>query len=282
MKKLVDLHVHSSYSDGDHTPEELISIAKKNNVGTISITDHDNVLAYHNLAPQNDIAIIPGIELSAKDDIGRMHILGYGIDPFNKDLVTITEELKENSIESFLMIVEYLKKKDIHFNSKDISYLINRHGDVGRNDLAKLCIDYGYSETVQEAFDLYLIEAYLKTKSKRKAYSYQECFEIIKNAGGIPVLAHPITLKRSDSELGLLIDDMVKEGLKGIEVYHSNHDANLISKYLLLLKKYSLLFSVGSDYHGEIVKPDIEIGTGRQKSLSFTSCAVSEYIKNRK
>ena len=282
MKKLMDLHVHSSYSDGDHTPEELISIAKANNVGIISITDHDTVLAYHHLKPQNNIDIIPGIELTAADDVGRMHILGYGIDPFNQELMSVTEELKENSIELLLSIVEYLKKKGIRFNPKDISCLLNKDGYVSKNELAKLCVDYGYSETVREAFKLYLIEAYLETKTKKTGYTYQECFEIIKHAGGIPVLAHPVTLKRSDSELDLLINDMIKYGLEGMEVYHSSHSANLINKYLLLAQKYGLLYSAGTDYHGETTKPAIVMGTGKQKTLSLTGCIVLEHIKNRK
>lgn len=282
MGKLIDLHIHSSYSDGDHTPEELVNIAKNKNISTISITDHDTVLAYHNLEPQDDIEIIPGIELSAKDEIGRMHILGYGIDPFNSKLVQITRQLRENSIESFLLIVDYLKDKDIIFNSKDISCLLNKNGDVSRNDLAKLCVDYGYAETVDAAFQEYLIESYLATKSKRKDFNYQECFEIIKNAGGVPVLAHPITLNRSDYELEVLIREMINSGLMGIEVLHSNHPADKIELYTEFVNKYNLLFSCGTDYHGEITKPDIEIGTGKQKKLVLTSCSVLDYVKSKK
>lgn len=281
MEKFIDLHVHSCYSDGEHTPGELIDIAKNNDVRTISITDHDTVLAYQNLIADNDVEVIPGIELSAKDEIGRTHILGYGIDPFNKEILEQTERLKENSIESFLMIVEYLKNKGVIFNSKDISYLINREGDVGRPDLAKLCIDYGYSESVDDAFRQYLIEAYLATKSKRSSLTYQECFELIKKAGGIPVLAHPISLNRNKEDMDALIKDMVKEGLMGLEVFHSNHSIEQMSEYLRLAQKYNLLYSGGSDYHGEIIKPDIEMGKGRQKNLHLTNCTVLDYLKNR-
>lgn len=282
MEKIIDLHVHSLYSDGDHTPDELICIAKSKNIGTISITDHDTVLAYRNIKEQNNVEIIPGIELSAKDEIGRMHILGYGINPFHAELIKITEQLKENSINSFLLIVDYLKKHNLIFDNKDISCLLNKNGDIGRNDLAKLCVDYGYSETVDDAFQKYLIDAYLKTKSKRKEMSYEECFHIIKECGGIPVLAHPITLNRNAKELDILVNNMVKSGLMGIEVVHSNHTSEEISFYIDLIIKYNLLFSGGTDYHGEVTKPEIEMGLGRQKTLLLTNCSVLDYVKGRK
>jgi len=282
MGRLIDLHIHSSYSDGDHTPTELICMAKQKDISTISITDHDNVLAYQTLELQNDVEIIPGIELSANDAIGRMHILGYGIDPFSSELIQITKQLKENSIDAFLMIVECLKKQNIVFNNKDISCLLNKTGNIGRNDLAKLCVDYGYSQTVEDAFKKYLIDAYLATKSKRREMSYEKCFEIIRIAGGIPVLAHPITLNRTNQELDMLIKHMVKSGLMGIEVFHSSHSLDDIRLYMELVKSYNLLFSGGTDYHGEITKPDIEIGTGKQKKLALTSCSVLDYTKSKR
>lgn len=281
MEKLMDMHVHSSYSDGDHTPNELIDIARKKRISTISITDHDNVLAYANLKIDKKVSVIPGIELSANDNVGRMHILGYGIDPNNNSLLEATANLRENSIDSFLLIVEYLASKGIIFASKDISLLINKEGDVGRPDLAKLCIEYGYSETVEEAFEKYLIEAYEKTKYMRKRLDYQECFELIKNAGGIPVLAHPISLKRDNEALEKLVEEMVANGLMGIEIFHSHHSYDDMLQYLYLMRKYKLLYSAGSDYHGEITKPDIEMARGRQRMLRITGCSVADYVKNR-
>ena len=282
MKKLIDLHVHSSYSDGDYTPTELIHIAKSKNIGTISITDHDTVLAYHNMEAQNDVEVIPGIELSAKDEIGRMHILGYGINPFDSKLTKKIEQLKENNIDAFFMILDCLKKHGLIFDSKDISCLLNKNGDVGRNDLAKLCVDYGYSETVDDAFKKYLIDAHLKTRSKRKEMSYEECCDVIREAGGIPVLAHPVTLNRSVQELDSFVEKLVMAGLMGIEVIHSKHTSEEITFYIELINKYNLLFSGGTDYHGEITKPEIEIGVGKQKKLILTNCSVLDYVKGRR
>lgn len=282
MTKLIDLHIHSTYSDGDYTPNRLIRIAQNKNIQTISITDHDTVLAYKNLAPQELVEVIPGVELSAKDEIGKMHILGYGINPFDKQLIQATDLLRENNIENLLKIVDYLKDKGIFFNQKDISCLINKAGDVGRVPLARLIVDYGYSETVRTAFDEYLNDAFKATKAATKNFTYQECLKLIIDAGGIPILAHPYTLKRSDKELEALVKEMIKYGLMGLEVFHSEHRLQTINKYYNLVNKYDLLYSCGTDYHGERTKPDIEMGTGKEKKLVLTNCTVLDYIKNRK
>lgn len=281
MDKLIDLHIHSIYSDGENNPTEIIKKAKQNNIGTISITDHDTICAYEDINLDKDVEVIPGIELSADDKKGRMHILGLGINPDNKELKNITKELRENSINNFLLIVDYIKTKGVIVSNKDISLLINKVGDVGRPHLAKLLIDYGYVETVQEAFDKYLIEAYEYTKNNRKRLTYDECFELIKCSGGIPVLAHPISLNRSDKELEELIIKMISCGLIGIEVYHSHHELEQLKFYKYLVEKYNLLYSVGSDYHGEVVKPDIKIGEGKEKNLCLTNCSVLNYLKTK-
>lgn len=276
---MIDLHMHSIYSDGDLTPDELVGMAEKQNISTISITDHDNVLAYEHLNNNSNVEVIPGIELSASDPIGRMHILGLGINPKDKELVNKMEELKQNSIDKFLLIVEYIKKQGIVIYDKDISLLINKVGDVGRQDLAKLLIDYGYVETVDEAFDNYLIEAYNHTKKNRRDLSQAECIELIKKSGGISILAHPISLNRDNNDLESLIVKMIYLGLDGIEVYHSNHNLEQIKYYKYLVEKYKLLYSVGSDYHGIIAKPDIVMGEGRQKNLCLNSCSALDYLK---
>lgn len=276
---MIDLHMHSIYSDGDLTPDELVTMAEKQNISTISITDHDNVLAYNHLNKNSNVEVIPGIELSASDQIGRMHILGLGINPKDKELVNKMEELRQNSIDKFLLIVEYIKKQGIIVCDKDISLLINKVGDVGRQDIAKLLIDYGYVETVQEAFDKYLIDAYNHTKKNRRDLSPAECIELINKSGGIAILAHPISLKRDNKNLERLIVQMIYYGLDGIEVYHSNHSLEQMKYYKYLVEKYKLLYSVGSDYHGIIAKPDIVMGEGRQKNLCISSCSALDYLK---
>lgn len=276
--KYVDMHLHTVYSDGELEPSDLIKKAVENNIGTISITDHDNILAYDTLKDDENIKkglvkLIPGIELSAKVPKGRMHILGYNIDLENGALNSKMTDLRNNSFYYIIALLNQIKiDYDIIFDYTDIKELFNKRGNIGRPDLAKLLVKYGLACNVQDAFDRYLIPAYEKTRGKTKGLPYNECIKLIKDAGGISVLAHPNQLLMEDEELEETIKNMIDCGLDGIEVYHSCHTKEETEKYLELAEKYNLLISGGSDYHGSIVKPDIEIGqtsNGKIKTLSL-------------
>ena len=178
--------------------------------------------------------------------------------------------LKDNSINSTLSVMEQIKRDyGIRFSYEDIKNLINSNHNLGRPDLAKLCIKYGYASTVQESFDKYLVEAHNKTRSSNKGIPYQECLELITSSGGIPVLAHPKSLELAEKELLILLKDMINCGLKGLEVYHSSHTEEEIKYYLNIANECNLLVSGGSDYHGKSVKPNIELGCGKIKKLSL-------------
>lgn len=282
----VDMHMHSIYSDGDLTPNELIKEAYKNNIGIISITDHDTLIGLKKIdtsyEENNYVRIIPGIELSAKTNKGRMHILGYGFDVNDKVLNDKMSELKNNSIYSVMAIINQLKiDYDIVFDDLDIKELFSNVGNIGRPHIAKLLIKYGYVNDVQEAFDKYLSAAYRKTKILNKGIPYKECICLIKNAGGISVLAHPNQLLLNDYELEGKIKEMVANGLDGIEVYHSGHSKEETKKYLSLANKYNLLISGGSDYHGKSVKPNVEIGktsSGKIKRLSLLNSLCNKNV----
>lgn len=268
MEKLIDLHTHTCYSDGELTPNELINLAIKNNVGTLAITDHDNIRGLKNInyeeINQDSIKLIPGIELSAKVKKGQMHILGYNIDIENDYLNQKLDSLRENNINYILLLIEQLKKDySLNFLTQDIDNLINSNHNLGRPDIAKLLIKYGYVTTVEEAFANYLLAAYDKIREIKKGLTYEECLDLIIKGGGLPVLAHPKTLKLSNKELLILIKEMINKGLQGIEVYHSSHSLEERNNYLEIAQKYNLLVSGGSDYHGPLIKPNINIGTGK-------------------
>ena len=285
MEKLIDMHTHTNYSDGDLSPIDVVKRAINNNVGTMAITDHDTIAGIKTIDRNNPIIkesgikIINGIELSAKTKIGRMHILGYDINLDDKALNNKMIELKNNSLQSVLSIMEQIKRDyGIKFDYEDIKALINANHNLGRPDLAKLCIKYGYASTVQDAFDKYLIAAYEKTRQTGKGLPYQECLELITNSGGIPVLAHPKTLELEDQEFQMLLNNMIDLGLKGIEVYHSSHTKEEMDYYLDIANKYNLLISGGSDFHGESVKPDIELGTGKNNNLKIKKLSLLDKL----
>lgn len=280
--KLIDMHTHTNYSDGELSPDELIKLAIKKNIGTIAITDHDTIEGIKKVDKNKykNIKIINGIELSAKVSIGRMHILGYGIDLNNKILNSKMSELKDNSINSVLSVMEQIKRDyGIRFKYDDIKELINANHNLGRPDLAKLCVKYCYANTVQDAFDKYLIDAYNKTRQTSKGLQYQKCLKLIINSGGIPVLAHPKSLELNKKDFLILLKDMIKNGLKGIEVYHSSHTNEDMDYYYNIAKKYNLLISGGSDYHGEFVKPDIVLGTGKNNNIKIKELSLLDKIK---
>ena len=284
-EKLIDMHTHTNYSDGDLSPQELIKLAIDKGISTLAITDHNTIEGIKKVNKNNDtivasgIKIINGIELSAKTDIGRMHILGYGIDLNNEALNKKLLEIKDNSINSFLSIMEQIKRDyGIRFSYEDIKTLVNANHNLGRPDLAKLCVKYGYASTVQEAFDKYLIEAHNKTRQTSKKLPYQECLELITKSGGIPILAHPKTLELSEKELLILLKEMISYGLKGIEVYHSSHSQEEMSYYLEIASKYDLLISGGSDFHGKTVKPDIELGTGKDNNIRIKKLSLLDKL----
>ena len=280
-EKIIDMHTHTNYSDGELSPEELIRLAIDKRIRTLAITDHDTIEGIKRVDRNEDIIvdsgieIINGIELSAKTNKGRMHILGYGIDLNNKALNKKMIDLKDNSINSVLSIMEQIKRDyGIRFSYEDIKELVNANHNLGRPDLAKLCIKYGYAATVQDAFDKYLIDAYNKTRQTGKGLQYQECLELIANSGGIPVLAHPKSLELSEKDFLILLKDMISCGLKGIEVYHSSHTKEEMKYYLEIANKYDLLISGGSDYHGKTVKPDIELGTGKNNNIRIKKLSI--------
>ena len=145
--------------------------------------------------------------------------------------------------------------------------------------IAKLLIKKGYVKTVQEAFDKYLIDAYTKINGRKKGIPYSECIELILKSNGIPVLAHPKTLLLDDKELLLLLKDMINSGLMGIEVYHSTHTSEEVHKYLEIANELGLAISGGSDYHGIITKPNIELGYGKNNNLKIKQLSILGKIK---
>lgn len=264
----------------------MILYAIKRNIDTLAITDHDTIEGIKKINREDQIIIksginvIDGIELSAKVPTGRMHILGYNIDKYNEPLNNKMTILKDKSINTIISLIEILKKDyGIIFGYEDIKNLVNANHNLGRPDLAKLCVKNGYAKDIEDAFNKFLIEAHEKLGKNKKGIPYEECLELISNSGGIPVLAHPKTLKLSEKELLILIKEMINYGLQGIEVYHSTHTKEEIELYLDIANKYNLLISGGSDYHGPTVKPNIDLGTGKNNNLHIKKLSILNQIK---
>lgn len=281
---LIDMHVHSIYSDGEFTPSELIDMARTRGVKIISITDHDTILGVKNLINSNQnlngIELITGIEISAKVNVGKMHILGYNYDINNSTLNSRLIQMRSNSINSLMNIYSQIKKDyNISFSSTEMTDLVSSVGNIGRPHLAKLCVKYGYASCNQEAFDKYLSPAYEKTRANGKGLIPEECISLIKEAGGVAVLAHPHSLNLNYRDELILIKQLISYGLGGIEVLHTNN-SNEEKEYLMnIVNQYDLSYSGGSDYHGVCVKPDIKLGTGRDNNNCIKRLTILDKIK---
>ncbi len=281
--KLIDLHTHTCYSDGDLTPIELVELAKLNNVGTLAITDHNTISGVKNLMSSNPnldgITFISGIELTAKVSKGQLHIVGLGIDINNAILNKKMSELRTNSMNHFLSVLEQIKRDyGITFTYEEIKEVINREHNLGRPDIARLCVENGFATSVDDAFMRYLVPAYNKIRGENRGITYQECIELILTSGGIPVLAHPHTLKLNEKDFLILLKDMINNGLRGIEIYHSMMSEEQRKIYLEYAYKYNLLISGGTDYHGITVKPEIEIGTGINNNVKIKQLSIMKEL----
>ena len=287
-EKVIDMHTHTNFSDGELSPFDLIRLAIEERIGILGITDHDTLEGIKSIDRNNSliinsgIQIIDGIELSAKVPKGRMHILGYDFNIHDDNLNNKMTELRDNSINSFLAVMVQIKKDyGISFGYEDIKSLVNANHNLGRPDIAKLCIKYGYASSVEDAFAKYLIDAHNKTSSVRKGLQYEECLDLILKSNGIPILAHPKSLELSEKEFLELLKEMIQLGLMGIEVYHSSHTEDEIKYYLDIANKFNLLVSGGSDFHGSTVKPDVCLGSGKQNNIKIKSLSLVDYISKR-
>jgi len=254
--KFADLHLHTIFSDGTFTPQDLISESARCGLSAIAVVDHDTVLGIEptiKIAKPKNIEVLAGIELSAEYDGLEVHILGYLIDYKRKDLINKLEFLKGNRIERIYKIVDKLKNMGVMLEAESVLD-IARGGTVGRLHVARAMVRAGLVSSTAEAFRKYIGDkcpAYICNFR----FSPIEAIKLIKEVGGIPVLAHPSTLHKDE-----LIPKFVDCGLMGLEVYYSEYTQAMVNFYLGLAKEYNLLVTGGSDCHGN-AKSEVKIGS---------------------
>ena len=258
--KTIDLHVHTTASDGTASPAEAVKLAKVAGLSAIAITDHDTVSGYAEAAEAGKalgVEVIPGIEISTK--YGRaVHILGYYIDPDSDKLAPVLEWVVRDRDERNRKMAELMAADGLPVSYEEMH---RRFGAViGRPHFAEVLVELGLAKDVRDAFDRY-VEKGQKYYLPRNFLSIERSVEIIREAGGIPVLAHPFQYKLDDAGLRELIEHCMESGLKGIECRYSGYSTEQ-SKYLgRLAEEYGLIKTGGSDFHGEN-KKHISIGTG--------------------
>jgi 3',5'-nucleoside bisphosphate phosphatase len=253
----LDLHTHTTSSDGTYTPHELIAHAIEKECEYISITDHDNYEHVSHLGdiPEN-IKYITGVEISAEFK-GTLHILGYGFDPDHAELRDTLRSLQDARRKRNESMLIKMAKEGFHISMEELIEE-SKGGMVGRPHFANLMLAKGYVKTYQEAFDKYLAKGQPLYMDKQRLEP-KEAIHLILAAGGIPVMAHPYQTKLSGKALEDIIAELKSYGLQGIEAYYSQHTKEQVKEYLEYAKTYDLLITAGSDFHGGI-KPNIDLG----------------------
>ncbi len=258
---IIDLHTHTTYSDGELTPYELMTKAKSIGCTRIAITDHDTVAGIaegRKAALELGIDFISGIEISTQEQ-EEVHILGYGIDETNELLCQKCQEFAESRAKRAEKICEFLACHGIHVDLDEVCNIAG--GEViGRPHFAEYLEKHGYVSSRKEAFSRYLNTYAFHQAVKRQKPTPEEAIQLIHQVGGKAVLAHPGLLKKNSMEVDLFIATLKRAGLDGIECIYNKHTPSQTEKFLALARKYNLKTGCGSDFHGEHVKPDVELG----------------------
>jgi 3',5'-nucleoside bisphosphate phosphatase len=246
MNRFADLHLHTSFSDGTFTPEELTARGKSMGLAAMALTDHDTVEGCPRMAAacrSAGIEFLTGTELTAEFDGHEVHLLGYGIDPNNRPFLTAVARFQSVRQERIREMVARLNRLNVPLQVEAVFAIANCRSP-GRPHVARALVQAGVCESPDEAFDRFL-------KANRPAWvpkckmSAREAIQLIQQAGGVPVVAHP-GLNSVDE----ILEGLVEAGAEGLECYHSKHTASATREFLEIAGRYHLLVTGGSDCHG--------------------------------
>lgn len=276
MGNTVDLHIHSTFSDGLSSPEDILKIVRQKKLAAFSICDHDNFggyMAIRKLIGPGDPELIPGIELSAGAGGEDIHILGYYFDVTSKIFADAVENFREKRNQRGALMLNKLKNLGIEV-PMDMVRKFAGDSAIGRPHVADALVKVGAAGNFNEAFDKYIgsnAPAYVPKEN----LAPKDAMDLIHQAGGLAVLAHP-----GISNVVRYIDEFVKYGLDGIEVYHSAHNRGTKKMLKTMAAKNSLLISGGSDYHGREELHEM-IGTQNVPAIHFENLKIRWKLKPR-
>ncbi len=242
----VNLHLHTTCSDGALTPKMLVNQAVEQKLDIISITDHDTVTAYGYLSHSSiPLKLLPGIELSSTWGDEDIHLLAFGVDITNKKLLKLLRWMSEGRRTRAHKMLHKLSELGMKVPFETVLSFAGEKKLIVRPHIAQALVSYNFCQSKQEAFEKYIGNdkpAYIP----KPVIKTTEAIEIIHSAGGVAVLAHPGKLQSPD-----IITNFVKAGLDGIEVNHPDHSNNEVTDFIEFARVHNLLKTVGSDFHGE-------------------------------
>ena len=274
-----DLHLHSNNSDGSASVKELVETVIKSGIEIFALTDHDTVNGIKNVEKiiSPNIKFIKGVELTCKTRDIKCHILGYGINPDNKDLTDLIELGKKLRRQKLETRIKYLKNVwNIELSKEELDWLYSRPSVV-KTHLANILVNRGLSDNNVDAMKKYLDDC----KTGNTKFNGETAIETIKKAGGVPIWAHPLG---GEGEKHLTKEDflpklktMIECGIQGLECYYSRYSISEIEFLIKCANKNNLLISGGSDWHG--TNKTVPIGRLNTEDLEIDSKAISELLE---
>ncbi len=266
----IDLHLHSTVSDGTLSPEEIVDMAERLHLGAISITDHDAIdgsraALEYGIPPS--LKFLTGVEISAAPPLsynitGSMHILGYSIQIDDPGLNQVLGKLQDARKNRNPHIIERLNNIGVDISLDEVISLSGVKGQIGRPHIAQTLLLKGVVNSLQEAFDKYIGKGKPAYVDKYRV-DFAQAIKVIKDAGGVAVLAHPYIIYPEDvHSLEKLVILLVEKGLGGIEVFYPNHNPDNTRYFIEIARRHKLLMTGGTDFHGDLT-PHVKMGTGR-------------------
>ena len=275
---IIDLHIHSTYSDGTLTPYEIVKLSEKKRIKAIALTDHDTIDGLYEFNNSNSdyVEKVNGIEISVQMNDFNFHMVGLFLDLNNDEFIYKINYLKEARTERNRKIIKKLNELGFKISYEEIKEVAG--GEIGRPHISKVLLDKGYFNDKREIFDK-LLKKGAPAYFDKFRYSPKVAIDLIKNkAKGISILAHPGLLPFKRSRKREIIKYLKGLGLDGIEVFYSEHTVEETNFMKNLSDEFNLLASGGTDFHGAN-KKGIELGTGRDKNLAI-DYSVFEKLQN--
>ena len=267
---MLDLHIHTTASDGSLTPTQVVQLARKRGFSLIAVTDHDTmggVAEALEAGKKYNVDVVPGVEISSGVTL-EVHMLGYGMSPDHPVMKAMLENMRAARVERMERIIENLQKMGVPITVEEVEAVAG--GAIGRPHIAQVLIAHGLVPDVRTAFREY-IGVGAKAYVERRKMTSEQVIANIRDAGGVPVLAHGGLLRISEVELNQWIDSMAKKGLMGLECYHNAHTPQMERLLRAAAERNGLLVTGGSDFHGAS-RPDVEMGTGLSRWNDRQAC----------
>ena len=253
-----DLHTHTTCSDGQLNPLDLLEAAVERGIRVLAITDHDTLAgwdAVQHAAADRTVELIPGVELSVTVGEQEVHLLGYGFNPTHAGLRSHLAWFAEARRERVQQMVDNLQALGVGVTLEDVEHAADGAEALGRPHVAMALTAAGHVDSYEDAFDQYLAQEEPAFASK-PSFPARKALDLLHDAGGVGVLAHP-----GHWTSGRLLHQLDRAGLDGIEVWHPSHDASLVAYYERMARDYGLTATGGSDFHGHRPNDDERFGT---------------------